>query len=287
MPSVSILCLGDALVDLVREREEAFVPHPGGAIANVCVVAARLGARVALAGGAGDDDWGRWLRERLSAEGVGLEHFALVEGASTAVAFVTVDGAGDPSYLLYGGGAAVVPAPEAVEDVDAVVVSSNTLIDDDERAATLAVRERALDLDRPVVFDPNLRLHRWPHPGRAASVARECVPGAFLVKCNRAEAQALTGEDDPERAAAGLLAAGARHAVITLGAAGAILRGEVRADAPGRPVKVVNAAGAGDALLGVLLARLSESRFYPPTLAAALGEAVRAAERATERWSAV
>src|SRR5437764_1468658 len=89
------------------------------------------------------------------------------------------------------------------------------------------------------------------------------------------------------RAAAGLLAAGARHAVVTLGAAGAILRGEVRADAPGRPVKVVNAAGAGDALLGVLLARLSESRFYPPTLAAALGEAVRAAERATERWSAV
>ena len=284
---MSILCLGDAIVDLVRERADAFVPHPGGATANTCVVAARLGARVALAGSAGDDEWGRWLRSRLAAEGVSLDWFALVEDAPTAVAFVMVDGAGEPSYLLYGGGAQVVPAPEAVESCEALVLSSNTLVDEGERAATLAVRERALELERPVVFDPSLRLHRWPHPGRAASVARECVPGAFLVKANRAEAQALTGEEDPRRAAAGLLAAGARNVVITLGAAGAILRGEVRGDVSGEPAEVVNSAGAGDALLGVLLARLSQSRFYAPTLAAALPEAVRAAERATERWSAV
>src|SRR5439155_23685855 len=119
--AVRTLCLGEALVDLVCERPVAgvadagaFVPHPGGAAANVCVVAARHGGRVALAGGAGDDAWGRWLRERLRAEGVDLDWFALVDGAPTAVAFVTVDAAGEPGYLVYGAGmhAAVQAATE-------------------------------------------------------------------------------------------------------------------------------------------------------------------------------
>lgn len=294
------LCLGEALVDLVCERPvrsladaDAFVPHFGGATANVCVTAARNGGRVALAGGAGDDPWGAWLRDRLAAEGVGLDFFELVEGAPTALAFVAVDEHGEPEFLIYGAGihaaieAAAGRLPAAVEASDALFFASNTLVEDGEREATLAARQRALDLDRPVIFDPNLRLHRWAHPGAAASVARECVPEAFLVKCNRAEAELLSGESDPERAAAGLLAAGARNVIITLGAEGAMLRGEVRADAAGVPAQVVNATGAGDAFLGVVLAWLSRTDFYPAALAAALPEAVREAARATERWGAV
>ena len=295
-----VLCLGEALVDLVCEHPvrslseaDAFVPHPGGALANVAVIAARHGASVALAGGAGDDPWGRWLRDRLAVEGVVLDWFELVEDAPTPVAFVHVDGGGEPEFLIYGAGihAAVAAAterlPEAIEASDALVFASNTLVEKHERKATLAARERALELGRPVLFDPNLRLHRWPHPGRAASVVRECLPGAFLVKCNRAEAEMLSGEPDPERAAAGILAAGARNVVITLGAQGAILRGELRAATGGVPAKVVDATGAGDAFFGVLVARLAASDFYPPVLAAALPDAAREAARATERWGAV
>lgn len=294
------LCLGETLVDLVCERPVrsiaeagAFVPHFGGATANVCVTAVRNGGRVALAGGAGNDPWGRWLRERLEAEGVGLEFFELVDGAPTAIAFVAVDAGGEPEFLIYGAGihAAIAAAaerlPAAVEASDALFFASNTLVEEGEREATLDARRRALELGRPVVFDPNLRLHRWPHPGAAASAARECVPEAFLVKCNRAEAELLSGEADPERAAAGLLAAGARNVIVTLGADGAILRGEVRAQAAGVPAQVVNASGAGDAFLGVVLAWLSRTDFYPAALAAALPEAVREAAKATERWGAV
>jgi fructokinase len=297
---MAVLCLGEALVDLVCEHPvaslaeaDAFVPHPGGAMANVAVTAARHGARVALAGGAGEDAFGHWLRDRLAGEGVSLEWFSLVEGAPTPVAFVAVDAHGEPSFLIYGAGihAAVAAAaerlPEAVEAADALVFASNTLVEEGERDATMAARERALELDRPVLFDPNLRLHRWEHPGRAASVSRACVPGAFLVKCNRAEAELLTGEADPDRAAAGLVAAGARHVVITLGAAGAILRGEIRASTPGVPADVIDATGAGDAFFGVLIARLAGSEFYGASLAAALPEAAREAARATERWGAL
>ena len=65
-----------------------------------------------------------------------------------------------------------------------------------------------------------------------------------------------------------------------------MLRGAVRANVPGVPAQVVSATGAGDTMLGVLVARLAETRFYPAAIAAGLGEAVSAAARTTERWGA-
>ncbi|HVE69225.1 MAG TPA: PfkB family carbohydrate kinase [Solirubrobacteraceae bacterium] len=294
------LCLGEALVDLVCERPVAslveagaFVPHFGGAVANVAVAAARIGAPVALAGGTGDDAWGDWLRDRLAAEGVDLEWFAQAPGLATPIAFVALDASGEPSYSIYGEGieALVVAAgpglDEAVEECDALFFSSNTLAGAEERELTLRARERALELDRPVLFDPNLRLHRWDSVARAVESANACVPDAMLVRCNRAEAQALTGEADPEAGARALVAAGARMAVVTLGPDGALLRGEVDADVPGVPARAVSTVGAGDALMGVLVGRLTLAAFYAPAVAAALPEAVEASARATERWGAV
>ena len=301
MPAMRILLLGEALVDLICERPvdglrdaDAFVPHFGGAVANVAVGAARRGADVALAGGAGDDAWGDWLRERLDAEGVGLDWFASAGGVVTPIAFVTVDAHGEPSYAIYGDTIqAIILALEdtllgAVADCDALFLTSNTLVGERERAMTFAARDRALELGRPVVVDPNLRLHRWDTPARAASEARELVRGTFLVKCNAEEARLLSGEDDPERAADGLLAMGAEHVVVTRGAAGAVLRGGgMRMDVAGVPAQPVSTVGAGDAFCGVLLAHLARTDFYAPAIGAALHEAVEEAARAVERWGAV
>src|SRR5205807_6282267 len=129
---------------------------------------------------------------------------------------------------------------------------------------------------RPVIFDPNLRLHRWRSAAAAAAAANACVPGALLVRANHAEAMLMTGEDDLERSALALVKGGARMVVITRGQGGAILRGELRADAPGVAAQVISTVGAGDVLTGTLLARLALSDFYPPAVAAALPEAVEA-----------
>lgn len=300
MRRVPTLCLGEALVDLVCERPAAslveadsFVPHFGGAVANVAVSAARVGAAVALAGGAGDDAWGAWLRDRLIAEGVDLEWFALTPGLATPLAFVVTDESGEPHFQIYGEGieAMIVAAgprlEEAVEECDSLFFSSNTLAGEEERALTLRARELALELGLPVCFDPNLRLHRWDSIDGGVQAARACVPGAMLVRCNRSEAQLLTGEDDPATAARALVAQGAQIAVVTLGADGALMRGAVEADVPGRPVRLASSVGAGDALMGVLLGRLALAGFYPPAAAAALPEAVEASARACERWGAV
>jgi len=97
----------------------------------------------------------------------------------------------------------------------------------------------------------------------------------------------MTGEADPERAAAALVTAGARLVVVTLGPEGAMLRGELTADVPGVRAQVRSTVGAGDVLTGVLLAALWLAGFDPPALAEALPEAVAEGARATERWGAV
>lgn len=300
MRGVPVLCLGEALVDLICERPvsdmaeaDAFVPHFGGAVANVAMVAARTGAAVALAGGAGQDAWGEWLRGRLAREGVDTSRFRLLAGRQTPLAVVTIDSRGEASYEIYGQTIATTievlgtEVESAVAGSTALFLSSNTLVSDDEREVSMHARQVALELGRPVIFDPNLRLHRWRSAAAAAAAANACVRGAFLVRANRAEAALMTGEEDLERAALALVKAGARMVVITRGPDGAVLRGERRADVAGVPAKVVSTVGAGDVLTGILLARLALSDFYPSSVAAALPEAVEASARTCERWGAL
>lgn len=293
------LCLGEALVDLVCEKPvaslaeaDSFARHFGGATANVAVHMARLGAPTVLAAGAGDDPFGRWLRERLAQEGVDVSFFALDPETTTPVALATVDPSGEPTFTIHGDGIAAVVhsladrVDEAVAAADALFFVSDSLVDGEAREMTMRARERALAGDKPVLVDANFRLDRWRSRADAAASVNACVPGAFLVRCNAAEAELLTGEAEPERAATSLLKAGARLVLLSLGSEGAMLRGAMRADAPGIPVEVRSTIGAGDALTGTLLSRLALADFYPPVAAAALADAVAASARACERWGA-
>ena len=200
------LCLGEALVDLICERPiddlaqaDAFSPHLGGVVANVAVTAARRGAAVALAGGAGDDGWGRWLRDRLRDEGVDVSRFSLIDGSQTPLAVAGVDADGEPTYEVYGQPLPTVVAALGDDVADVVVesaalfVSSNTLVGAEERSVTTRAIQAARAAGRPVVVDANLRLHRWGSPAEAADAVNACVPGALLVRANEEEAALMTG----------------------------------------------------------------------------------------------
>jgi sugar/nucleoside kinase (ribokinase family) len=263
MPSASrnVLCLGEAFVEMICERPveslaeaDMFVPHFGGAIASVALMAARAGARMALAGGTGDDEWGRWLREALERSGVDLRHFKLIENMGTPLALTTLDHAGEPHRHMYGDAIATVVdalwggVEEAVQDCGGLFISSGTLIGEAERQVTMRARERALELEHPVIFDPRLRPRRWSSKADAAASANACVPGALLVRASAADARLMTGEDDLDRAALALRKAGARNVVITDGSARAMLRGKIRLDIEGFQGASVIAAPDGSML---------------------------------------
>ena len=123
-------------------------------------------------------------------------------------------------------------------------------------------RERALALGCPIVLDCNLRLHRWRSEQAAVQAVRACLPGTQLLRANGAEATALTGERDPDRAADVLAGSGVRLVVLTLGADGVIVRTPGGSGFSGRvePVPVRSAVGAGDAFTGTLLAAVANDR---------------------------
>ena len=297
-----LLVFGEALVDLICERPlakselpDGFTPHIGGAAANLSVAAARLGATVSLAGGAGNDEWGRWIETTLENENVGLDFFTLLDNVQTPVAFALVDPDGEPRFSIYGRAIATVVShlapilPAAIAMNDAFVMLSNTLIGDDERAITMTARSLAIDRGQPVCFDPNLRLHRWKSPEDARQAITAVLPDLFLVKCNRDEAAFLTGQNDPAGAAVALTRLGAANAVVTLGPDGALLRSAdgTAAETAGVPAQVVNTTGAGDAFFGTLLGHLAREGFTSGVIAANLQSAAKAGARATESWPAI
>lgn len=96
-----------------------------------------------------------------------------------------------------------------------------------------------------------------------------CKPD--LVKPNQFELETYMGEkverlDDVRRGACALLAAGAKHVVVTLGGEGAFASDGARAYfAPALPVEVRSTVGAGDSMLAAM------------TMALSAGEALRGA----------
>ena len=68
------------------------------------MTAARCGAEVSLAGGVGEDAWGEWLEQRLRSKGVGLRWLARMPGFPTPLAFVLVNEAAEPDFIVYGEG---------------------------------------------------------------------------------------------------------------------------------------------------------------------------------------
>ena len=249
--SMRTLLHGEALVDF-RAQADGYVPGVGGSAARIAVAAARAGADVALASVVGDDAWGRWVAEHLRAEGVDTGLVTLDPEQLTPLAFTP--------GAVHGAPLAQLPGERA--GADAVVLGADTLAFDDEREATLALRDHAVQEGKPVLVDATFAPHRWETPAFAASATRELVKGAFLVVAGAEEARLLSGEEQPARAAEGLEAMGAAHAIV-VAPAGAVVRG------PGLRLATVGAHDPAT-LLGTVLAELAGTDFYPAAIAVAL-----------------
>jgi fructokinase len=289
----AVICLGEALVDFVSTQPgaelaqtQSFAPRFGGSQANVAVGAARFGARSVLLGAAGDDPWGRWLRERLIEEGVDVSGFALLAGVDTPHAFVAVGPDGEPEFSFFGDGETCVAAAAAhVDDAfegrgGVFVFGSDSLVGEAGREATGRARGLALERGWPVLYDPNLRPRRWPGEAEMKARVLEQLPDCTVLKANLEEARALTGESDAAAAAAALRSLGARSVVVTTGGDGAVVAAEQEQPlrVPARRAPALDATGAGDAVAAVLAAALAADA-RPGQLAAVTELAMEVAAR--------
>jgi len=180
---------------------------PGGKGANQAVAAARLGASVAMVGCVGRDDFGQQLLKALTDEGIDTAAVAVLDGAPTGLAMITVD-AGGENIITVAPGANREVSHAQVGAADVLVISAEIPLD---------VVRQALRQQHVVV------LNLAPAPPAADAVAIVAAGVDWLV-VNETEAAAVLGTpvhglDGARAAATALVAAGARNAVVTAGAA--------------------------------------------------------------------
>jgi ribokinase len=284
-----ILVIGSLNMDLVVRCEALpqrgqtvvgrdFFTAAGGKGANQAVAAARLGARVRMAGCVGRDDLGAALIAGLRAAGVDADDVAAVD-APTGTALIAVDAAGANTIV-------VVPGANAA--CDAALV---------DRALARAEGAGILLLQQEIPADANARAIRaaraagWfvmLNPAPARAIAPELMKLTDAIVPNASEAAALTGRTVASRAdalaaARALVDMGARAALVTLGGDGAVYHdGTAAWHCPGVPVAAVDTTAAGDAYIGALAVALAEGR----ELRASLGFAAAAAALAVTRLGA-
>jgi ribokinase len=244
--------------------------QPGGKGANQALAAARLGASVRMVGRCGADGFGVTCRSALSDAGVDVTAVRVAQEASTGLALISVDPAGENSIIV---------APEA-----------NGLVGPAESAAALAGPPDALVLSAEIPV-PVLAgalgqaraagvltvLNLAPVPPDARSLL---AAGVDWLVVNAPEAgvllgQPVTGPDGAQPAAVALAGLGPVHVVITLGPAGAVLGGAAGTHTvPGFSVASVDSVGAGDAFVAAL--GVAAAAGVPPAEAVRLACAVGA-----------
>jgi fructokinase len=248
---VTVLVIGEALVDVVRKPDQDLVPHAGGSPFNVAVGLARLDVPTRLAAQIGADAYGDLLREHLYDSDVALELLEPApERTSTADATLAEDGSASYVFDLTWDPAEL-PDPA---DFEAVHVGSlgTALEPGAALVAGLVVSADALGI--PVSYDPNVRLTVEPDPAVWRRVFEQVAPYASILKMSDEDAAVLF-PDVPPAELVRRLSADRGIVAITCGGEGAhVAAGGRHASVPPADVRLVDTIGAGDSFMAAMLA---------------------------------
>jgi fructokinase len=281
-----VLVCGEALVDFLPARPgplsevESFTRRPGGAPANVAVGLARLECVPYLWTRVGDDPFGHFVAEAVTASGVPDRLVEFDAGARTSLAFVTHDETGDRTFSFYRDGTAdtrLEPggADDVLGSVEWVVAGGVTLSSGRSRAATLDLLARSGDAT--VVFDPNARPELWIDDEYETVVGR-ALADVDVLKATAEELRGLglVGETPADLAHAAT-ERGPHTILLTRGGEGALAVatadapwGPATADHSGYEVDAVDTTGAGDAFLEAVLAHANAVAAVTTTAAGAM-----------------
>jgi ribokinase len=267
MKTPRIVVVGSVNVDLIVRgarfpaRGETvsggtFLMAGGGKGANQAVAAARLGAHVALVARVGRDMFGDGAVAQLGREGIDCAAVVRDETRATGVAAILVDGAGD-NMISVAPGANRALEPDDVERAAAVLTAADVVL------VQLEVPPAVVALTCRLAARAGVRVILDPAPAPAGPLDSALYADIALVKPNETEAERLTGiavhdEASAHAAAARLISAGARHAIVTLGAKGAVWNDGARSGAVAAPAgDAIDTTAAGDAFAGGLASALA------------------------------
>ena len=252
---LKIVSIGEILWDVFDNGE-----HLGGAALNFAVHAARLNHDVRFVSAVGNDERGRLALQKAIEVGLDTRYIGTVEGHPTGIVTVTVDAAGQPTFIIHRPAAYDYAdiSPTAMEELaspkpDWIYFGTLYQMNPRARALTLRLLEANPGVSR--FYDINLRRDAY-----TPELVREFLERASVAKLNDSEMEALgrmislplTDVEQFCREAASRF--GWRAVCVTQGAAGcSLLVGDDFVQSPGYSVKVADTVGSGDAFAAAFL----------------------------------
>lgn len=274
-----ILVIGEALIDLIENRYQpgSYNAIVGGANANVAIALARRGTAHQFLGRLSNDRFGKIIREKLEANGVGLDHVISAQELSTLVV-VAIDSNGIPTYSFYVNGTAdwgwtpaELPDDVALENMHATAIQfgclgmamepGNLVI---EGWARDHFKQNSVSISHDINMRPALGFDREKERLRVERINDI----SHLIKASDEDIAWLYNldettddyQDQIDHVAKAWIGDSGRHVFVTRGSEGTTLYrpGGIRIDVASRKINVVDTVGAGDTFCANLMGQLSD-----------------------------
>jgi ribokinase len=266
MKREGVLIVGSANMDMVVSTQNfphpgetvfgsKFEMFPGGKGANQAVSCAKLGAATYFIGKMGQDDFKEKLLEKMTLDGVRLEHLLIDEDEHTGMALITVDGEGENEIVVVSGSNMNLTVGDIVgkrtlfSKVDVVLTQLEIPLD------------TVIETGRLAKVNKNMFIL---NPAPAQNLPDELFNIVDFLTPNETELEILSGikiinDDSVIEGANKLLDKGVKNVIVTMGKKGAILINNDGAETfHTQKVVVVDTTGAGDAFNGALAFSLSQ-----------------------------
>ncbi len=226
----------------------------GGKGGNQAVMAAKAGARTAMIGCVGNDDFGRTLSTNLAVSSINIDHVSIVASHGTGMSVAIVESSGEYGAVIVSGSNLAL-SPEKAAEACRTLGSAKVLILQNEipEAVNIAVAQAAKIGGGQVVLNAA--------PARVISEALLDLVDVLVV--NRVEAEMMSGMvvNDKSSALNALpkLARPGQDVIVTLGGLGLVFQTKAKTTHFIEPHKITvkSTHGAGDCFIGVLAGALA------------------------------
>jgi len=257
---MDVIGLGRFVVDMfagewdrpIREVD-SFLKYPGGAPANVVVALARLGVRTGLISRVGNDEFGIYLVDFLRKEGIDTTHVGFDSERRTSLSFCGTARFGDFPFFQYGEpGSNLRLRPADISEgyikKARILFTSGTIFSaSPSREAGLTALSCARKNQVITAFDINYREGFWESRDVARVHYKLILGLSDVVFGTNAELGYVGGNEDVDRAAAGILELGAKMVCVKFGERGSrIFTQSETIDIPAFQVEPFDCSGAGD-----------------------------------------
>ena len=266
---LDVVAIGETLVDFISVEETdwlrnayTFRKYQGGSPANIAVYVAKLGGEAAVISKMGIGAMGQFLKAELGRAGVTTNYLVMDHRCHTSVIFVSRTARTADFEAFRSGDFQLQPhevSEEAIERARVVHASTWALSREPCRSAVERAFKLAQKQGKIVSLDPNYSPQIWPDYREAREIIPQMLSLATITKPSRDDASRLFGRDkEPEEYVELFHEIGPKVVVFTMGADGVLLSEEGKlTHIPARPIKAVDATGAGDSFwAGFLVALL-------------------------------